>query len=95
MQLTSFLSLFFFFTSLLKADTTKLNMTETSNVVYVGIPLTKDGILADETAVSASSVEKSSGWGGFVAFLFAAFLASLGWVANQGWTILSVLAFGE
>ena len=80
----------------MKADITMaLNMTETSNVVYVGIPLTKDGILADETAVSASSVEKSSGWGGFVAFLFAAFLASLGWVANQGWTILSVLAFGE
>ena len=74
-------------------------MTETSNVVYVGIPLAKDGILADGTAVSASSAEKSSyessGWGGFVAFLLAAFLAALGWVANQGWTIVSVLAFGE
>ena len=43
----------------------------------------------------ATSSSHSTGPHGLLAFLVGAVLASFGWVANQGWTIVSLLLFGQ
>ena len=43
----------------------------------------------------ATSSSHSSTGNGLLAFLVGAVLASFGWVANQGWTIVSLLLFGQ
>ena len=79
-----------------------------SDVVYVSIPLARDGAfptvgqfsvgggsghaLAVEPTQSKS--HKSVGYGLF-AFIVGAALACFGWTANQGWSIASLLVFGE
>ena len=42
-----------------------------------------------------TSSSHSTGPHGLLAFLVSAVLASFGWVANQGWTIVSLLLFGQ
>ena len=77
-------------------------MMEKNGAVYVGIPLeyhldalatartapTNDDIIPTQTSSSSSSH-------GLLAFFVGAILASFGWVANQGWTIVSLLLFGQ
>ena len=73
---------------------------EKNGAVYVGIPLeyhldalattpapTNDDIIPTQTS--------SSSYHGLLAFFVGAILASFGWVANQGWTIVSLLLFGQ
>ena len=76
-------------------------MMEKNGAVYVGIPLeyhldalattpapTNDDIIPIQTTTNSSSH-------GLLAFFVGAILASFGWVANQGWTIVSLLLFGQ
>lgn len=75
------------------------NMMDSSGVVYVGIPFTKEDTVAIPSSSSPSkstpSSFKMSGSYGLLAFVVGVFLGLLGWVANQGWTIVSVLLFGQ
>lgn len=77
---------------------------------YVGLPLTSDGsfptithfssglspeqYVAAETSQSRASFSSSTGYGLF-AFIIGAVLACFGWVFNQGWSIASLLMFGQ
>ena len=77
--------------------------TKDDGLVYLGIPLlnhqdydtqdrissSNDGVQSSTTATNTSSSQ------GLLAFIVGIFLASIGWVANQGWTIVSLLLFGE
>ena len=69
--------------------------------VYLGIPLlnhqdddTHDRISSTNDGVQSPPVSTSSSQG-LLAFIVGIFLASIGWVANQGWTVVSLLLFGE
>eukprot|EP00579_Thalassiosira_antarctica_P015095 CAMPEP_0201944170 /NCGR_PEP_ID=MMETSP0903-20130614/52615_1 /ASSEMBLY_ACC=CAM_ASM_000552 /TAXON_ID=420261 /ORGANISM="Thalassiosira antarctica, Strain CCMP982" /LENGTH=228 /DNA_ID=CAMNT_0048487093 /DNA_START=44 /DNA_END=730 /DNA_ORIENTATION=+ len=78
-----------------------------SSVVYVGIPLTPEGAIStfvpslasksdhSITAERASGKCKMYGGYGLLAFILGAFLALFAWIANQGWTIVSLLLFGQ
>ena len=79
-------------------------MMEKNGAVYVGIPLeyhldalattpapTNDDIIPMQTTQTSSSSSSH----GLLAFFVGAILASFGWVANQGWTIVSLLLFGQ
>jgi hypothetical protein len=85
------------------------NKTTDSDVVYVGIPRARDGALptvgklfsvgggsghAVAVEPTQSKLHKSVGYGLF-AFIVGAVLACFGWTANQGWSIASLLVFGE
>ena len=74
------------------------------NAVYLGIPLlnhqdyddTQDGISSANDRVQSTAVSTNTSSGqGLLVFIVGIFLASIGWVANQGWTIVSLLLFGE
>jgi hypothetical protein len=79
-----------------------------SDVVYVSIPLARGGALptvghfsvgggsghALAVEPTQSKSHKSVGYGLF-AFIVGAVLACFGWTANQGWSIASLLVFGE
>ena len=75
------------------------------NAVYLGIPLlnhqdydvTLDRISSTNDGVQSSTVSTNtrSSSQGLLAFIVGVFLASIGWVANQGWTVVSLLLFGE
>ena len=77
--------------------------TKDDGVVYLGIPLlnhqdddTQDRISSSNDGVQSSPVSTNTSSGqGLLAFIVGIFLASIGWVANQGWTIVSLLLFGE
>ena len=80
-------------------------MMEKNGSIYVGIPLeyhldalatartapTNDDIIPTQTTQTSSSSSSH----GLLAFFVGAILASFGWVANQGWTIVSLLLFGQ
>jgi len=82
---------------------TSTNTTKDDGAVYLGIPLlnhqdddTQDRISSGNDGVqsSAASTNTSSGQG-LLAFIVGIVLASISWVANQGWTVVSLLLFGE
>ena len=73
--------------------------TKDDGVVYVGIPLlnhqdddTQERISSSNDGVQTTNTRSSQG---LLAFIVGIFLASIGWVANQGWTVVSLLLFGE
>jgi len=77
--------------------------TKDDGVVYLGIPLlnhqdddTQDRISSSNDGVHSTNTSKNtSSSQGLLAFIVGIFLASIGWVANQGWTVVSLLLFGE
>jgi len=76
--------------------------TKDDGEVYLGIPLlnhqdddTKERISSSNDGVQTTTATNTSSSQGLLAFIVGIFLASIGWVANQGWTIVSLLLFGE
>ena len=68
-------------------------MKDSNSVVFVGVPLTQD------INTPSSTTEKSDSCGcgyshGLLAFIVGAILAAIGWVANQGWSIVTLMLFG-
>ena len=77
--------------------------TKDDGLVYLGIPLlnhqdgdTQDRISSANDGVHLTNTSKNtSSSQGLLAFIVGILLASIGWVANQGWTVVSLLLFGE
>ena len=86
-------------------------MGKKNGSVYVGVPLEYhlDALATTPTPTTASitstntmltstndnDILPTSSSNGLLAFFVGAILASFGWVANQGWTIVSLLLFGQ
>ena len=60
-------------------------------------PVFSHVVFYSDTYVSDLFALLFKAWGGygFLAFIVSAFLAGFAWVANQGWTIISILVFGQ
>ena len=69
--------------------------TSTTTTPTFAASSSKQLLLNTTTQQQHATSSRSSTGRGLLAFLVGAVLASFGWVANQGWTIVSLLLFGQ